>query len=70
MTTEEFIIKNQILFEKIIKIVRRHDGNFVAIQDDIATTKLIMREIEAWDKGVSRITPLCSSIFFDIRTKR
>jgi hypothetical protein len=50
------------LFEKIIKIVRKHDGNYTAMQDDSKTTQLIMKEIEKWQEGVSRLTPLCKSI--------
>lgn len=53
---------NASLFETIIKIVRKHDGNYVAGQDDFVTTKLIMKEIEKWQEGVSRLTPLCKEV--------
>ena len=50
MTTPQFILDNQDLHEKIIKIVRKHDGNFTAMQDDFETTQLIMKEVEKWQE--------------------
>jgi len=60
----DFSQKHPELFEKIIKIVRKHDGNFTAMQDDFKTTQLIMKEIEKWQEGVSRLTPLCKGIIY------
>ena len=62
MAKLNFNSDNASLFETIIKIVRKHDGNYVADQDDFVTTKLIMKEIEKWQEGVSRLTPLCKGI--------
>lgn len=70
MTSIKFVLNNSGLFEKIIKIVRKHDGNFTAMQDDFRTTELIMKEIEKWDKETTRITPLCSAVIFTTRDMR
>lgn len=55
-------LERAVLFEKIIKIVRKHDGNYTAMQDDYKTTQLIMKEIEKWQERVSKLTPLCKGI--------
>lgn len=65
MATQKFNLENQDLFKKIIKIVQNHDGSFTLPQDAIETTELIMKEIEKWKGGVSKITPLCASIILD-----
>ncbi len=65
MAKLDFISDNASLFETIIKIVRKHDGNYVAVQDDFETTKLIMKEVEKWQEGVSKLTPLCASIILE-----
>ena len=57
-----FSLKHPDLFHKIILIVKKHDGNYTAMQDDFKTTQLIMKEIEKWQDGVSRLTPLCKEI--------
>ena len=51
MTTPQFTLDNQDLFEKIIKIVREKDEHFFGNQDDAETTVLIMKEIEKWQEG-------------------
>ena len=62
MAKFDFNSENVDLFTTIIKIVRKHDGNFTAMQDDFVTTRLVMKEIEKWQEGVSRSTPLCKEI--------
>ena len=65
MATQKFNLENQDLFKKIIKIVQNYDGSFVLPQDAIETTELIMKEIEKWQEGVSKITPLGASIILN-----
>ena len=65
MVESNFSLKHSDLFEKIIKIVREHDGNYYAVRDDSKTTPLIMKEIEKWYKLISKTTPLSASIIFD-----
>lgn len=61
MAKLNFNSKNVDLFERIIKIVRKHDGNFTAMQDDFETTKLIMKEIEKWEKRKGLTLPVMPS---------
>jgi len=64
MPKSNFSSDNVSLFETIVKIVRKHDGNYYAMQDEVDTTRLIMKEIEKWQDGVSRLTPLCKELLF------
>jgi len=67
----DFGLEHPELFEKIIKIVRKHDGNYTATQDDFKTTQLIMKEIGEWQEGVSRLTPICASLILDgVKSKK
>ena len=64
MAKLNFNSDNASLFETIIKIVRKHDGNYVADQDDFVTTKLIMKEVEKWQSGATKILDKMKQVKF------
>ena len=51
--------------EKIIKIVRNHDGNYTATQDDIQTTDLILQVISKYLEDKIVLDKQIAKVIFD-----